>query len=68
MIACVIMQMATVVKFNGKFLLEDKMKDSFKKLVKFISLLGSLAVAVVCMLTLLGPAIENTINPTMTAQ
>jgi hypothetical protein len=38
------------------------MKDSFKKLAKFIALLGSLAVAGICMLTLLGPVIGNTNN------
>jgi hypothetical protein len=48
--------------------LEDKMKDSFKKLAKFIALLGSLAVAGICMLMLLGPAISEKLFPTSSAQ
>jgi hypothetical protein len=48
--------------------LEDKMKDSFKKLAKFIALLGSLAVAGICMLILLGPAIGDALAPSSSAQ
>jgi hypothetical protein len=59
---------SVVLELNGEFLLEDKMKDSFKKLAKFIALLGSLAVAGICMLMLLGPAISDALNPTNSVQ